>query len=113
MTSLYGSQSLHCWSCSYVMPLSNYVLEVISCYQPLNSYQLNTAGYFNALHLCVAQPRPQPTSRLYLAAVEKKAWDQNYVTDWNWWTWLVQTEHMQLATSMLCTYVLQRFCKTL
>jgi len=22
----------------------------------------------------------------------EKAWDQNYVTDWKWWTWLVQTE---------------------
>ena len=32
------------------------------------------------------------TPRFYLAAVEKnqkKAWDQNYVTDQKWWTWLV------------------------
>ena len=31
--------------------------------------------------------------RFYLAAVEKnweKAWDQNYVTDRKWWTWLVR-----------------------
>jgi len=34
-------------------------------------------------------------SQIYLAAVKKnreKAWDHCYVTDWKWWTRLVQTE---------------------
>ena len=41
------------------------------------------------------QPHPQVIPRFYLAAVGKnreKAWDHYYVTDWRWWTRLVQTK---------------------
>ena len=41
-------------------------------------------------NLIASSPRH---SKIYLAAEEKsweKAWDQNYVTDWKWWTQLVR-----------------------
>ena len=42
------------------------------------------------LQLCCLIPRPLPD--FILEKNWEKAWDQNYVTDRQWWTRLVQTE---------------------
>ena len=51
--------------------------------------ELDVRTVLNALH--------KAPPRFYLTAMEKhreKAWDQNYVMDWKWWTLLVQSESM-------------------
>ena len=81
----------------YVCDVCRYMYKCILCVCVIWVYMCLVCGvYVHVYCMCVCSmyyPCPQASPRFCLASVEKnreKAWDQNYVTDRKWWTWLAR-----------------------
>ena len=73
------SSSMPLWSCG---AKSRWWVQQLIC----NIFEINP---FLAVKLASS---PGPSQLIAVEKYREKAWDQNYVTDWKWWTRLVQTE---------------------
>ena len=83
------------WTMLYLIRLHMYISQPVSC-----------CSWSGLLHITLRTIEnsslvPRPLPRFYLAAVKKnreKAWDQNYVTDWKWWTRLYKQSPRYVLT---------------